>query len=126
MTADREVKRRMRERLTVLGWTLGALSSTTGDSYRNVRNWVSGPTRLPAHFVVRFLRTVPVDARWLLTGEGSPEPGSSSVDELASQLMQAALRISRDQRIPPASRRERMIAALRALEGSTTPEDGVR
>lgn len=64
----------MNLRLEELGYSLPDLAEATGESYRNVHRWIREDIRVPAHFLGLFAQAVPVDARWLLTGEGTPDP----------------------------------------------------
>lgn len=50
------------------------LAEATGESRGQVDRWLHGRTQMPAHFVLRFVDAIPTDPRWLLTGQGSPEP----------------------------------------------------
>lgn len=73
-----KIKARMNHRLDELGYSLPDLAQATGESYRNVHRWIREDIRVPAHFLALFAEAVPVDARWLLTGEGSSEPDGAS------------------------------------------------
>lgn len=70
---DDAVRVRMCRRLRELDWTLVELSEVTGHSYRNVCRWLHGDVRIPADFLLCYAKHVPVNASWLLTGEGFPE-----------------------------------------------------
>lgn len=70
----RQIKIRMRMRLDELGYSLPQLAEATGESYRNVHRWVREDIRVPAHFVALFAEAIPVDTRWLLTGDGTSDP----------------------------------------------------
>lgn len=75
-----QIKARMNFRLEELGYSLPDLAEATGESYRNVHRWVREDIRVPAHFLALFAQAVPVDARWLLTGEGSSDPDGRRPD----------------------------------------------
>lgn len=60
------LRQRMNEGLTEAGVSLMELSRRTGDRYRNVHRWLREGLRIPADFVVRFARAVPVDPAVLL------------------------------------------------------------
>ena len=76
-----QIKVRMRTRLEELGFSLPQLAEATGESYRNVHRWVREDIRVPAHFVALFAEAVPVNTRWLLTGDGVSEPDGSGMGE---------------------------------------------
>jgi len=77
----RQIKVRMRTRIDELGYSLPQLAEATGESYRNVHRWVREDIRVPAHFVALFAEAVPVDTRWLLTGNGTSDPEGSGPAE---------------------------------------------
>lgn len=88
------LKRRMNERLRQLRWTLADVAAKTGENYRNVHRWLREDVKVPADFVARFVRVVPVSADWLLTGEGTLEPIPPSNAEMAlEQIAQIIDRI---------------------------------
>jgi len=84
--SNQALKARMRERLERVRWTLEELADQTGESYSNIRNWVTGRTRVPATFLARFAAVVPVNAKWLLTGQGSPDPFEERTADLMFHL----------------------------------------
>lgn len=63
---------RMLQRMDEARISQRRLAELTGDSRRNVENWLSGTT-MPADFVVRFMWAIPTNGDWLLTGEGEPD-----------------------------------------------------
>ncbi len=71
---ESKLKERLRERLDSLGITQKELAERTGDSVNNLRNWLGGETQIPAAFLVRYARAVPVNLEWLLLEAGVPEP----------------------------------------------------
>ncbi len=73
-TSDEALKRRLREGLEILGISMAAIARRTGVDYKNVQRWITGDTTIPAAFLASFAAAVPVDPRWLLTGEGEAEP----------------------------------------------------
>jgi len=77
------IKNRMNQRLGQLRWSLVDLAEATGESYRNVHRWIREEVKVPAHFVSRFAESVPVSTRWLLTGEGAPDPIGESAAKRA-------------------------------------------
>lgn len=81
MGKGRQIKVRMRTRLDELGCSLPQLAEATGESYRNVHRWVREDIRVPAHFVALFAEAVPVDTRWLLTGNGTADPEGPDMAE---------------------------------------------
>jgi transcriptional regulator with XRE-family HTH domain len=85
--SESALKGRMKHRLEELRWTMEELSEKTGESYSNIRNWVTGKTRVPATFLTKFADTVPVNPTWLLTGSGAPSPIAEGTGELLFQLL---------------------------------------
>jgi hypothetical protein len=81
------LKARMRHRLEEIRWTLEELSTKTAESYSNIRNWVTGDTRVPGTFLVKYTKVVPVNPAWLLTGNGSPAPMEDGAADLMFQLI---------------------------------------
>lgn len=73
---SRQIKERMLDRLRQIGWSQKKLADETGEPYRNVNRWLGGDVSMPAGFVGLYAKAVPVDARWLTTGEGEAEPGT--------------------------------------------------
>lgn len=73
----RDIKHRMRERLDQIGWTQRRLATEAGERYRNVNRWLTQETVMPAGFITSYVRTVPVDAKWLVTGEGTADPAAA-------------------------------------------------
>jgi hypothetical protein len=71
---DGALKARMEQRLFDVRMTMQEVSDRTGTDYKQVRRWIKEGTRVPADFLAAFVGAVPVNARWLLTGEGDPEP----------------------------------------------------
>lgn len=93
-TSQAALKRRMNERLEQLRWTLVDLAEKTGENYRNVHRWLREDVKIPADFVSRFVEVVPVNAEWLLTGEGMLEPIPPSTAEMAlEQIAQVVDRL---------------------------------
>lgn len=80
---DEALKERMNQRLNQLHWSLVDLAETTGESYRNVHRWIREDVKVPAHFISRFVEVVPVSSRWLLTGDGTPDPVKESTAKRA-------------------------------------------
>jgi len=69
------IRRRMREwALERLRLTMVEIAEKTGESYKNVQNWMAAGKTMPAAFVAAFVEAIPVNRGWLLTGEGRPEP----------------------------------------------------
>ncbi len=85
------LKDRMNRRLSQLHWSLVELSERTGESYRNVHRWMREDVRIPAHFLSRFVEVVPVNAAWLLSGSGSPDPVEPTAAEAALQQIAQVL-----------------------------------
>jgi hypothetical protein len=55
------------------GRTMQWLAEETGEPYKSVRRYLGSGTEhstTPAHFVARYVSVVPVNALWVLTGEG--------------------------------------------------------
>lgn len=113
---DSAIKRRLREALTSAGYTLEEVALGTGESYRNVRNWISGPTRVPAHFVARFIAVVSVSGTWVLTGEGSRESAHNDLDGLVEEVVRAAGTVRHARRRPVRDRGARLRKALSVLQ----------
>jgi hypothetical protein len=59
--------------MDLVGIGKAELTRLTGDSRRNVQNWLGGTT-IPAAFLVRFVEAIPTNLEWLLTGKGEPDP----------------------------------------------------
>lgn len=89
--SDEAVKSRMDRRLDKLSWSLVDLADATGESYRNVHRWVREDVKVPAHFISRFARVVPVNPSWLLTGEGTPDPVEESTAKKALERIARVL-----------------------------------
>ena len=71
------------ERLTALAKQKGgtaALAQSAGISKRTLEKWLSGETQPKADALKKIAKETGVDLNWLITGEGSPEGGSSSTD----------------------------------------------
>jgi hypothetical protein len=115
-TGDAAIKGRLRDAVGRSGHTLEEIAEITGEGHRNVRNWVSGPTRVPARFVARLSFALPVDCTWILTGEGTPDVLRPDLGTLVLKVVQAAGGIgSRGRRVEEEGQR-RLRRALRALE----------
>lgn len=57
------------------GGSARQLAHLTGDDEKNVQRWVSGQSKtIPADFIGRCEAKGFASARWLLTGDGPPEP----------------------------------------------------
>lgn len=80
---DEPIKARMDQRLNHLQWSLVDLADATNESYRNVHRWIREDVKVPAHFITRFARVIPVNPTWLLTGEGTPDPVKESTAKVA-------------------------------------------
>lgn len=105
------MKDRMRSSLRQCDMTLTSLAESTGYSYHNVRNWVTGDTRLPAHFLAAFARSVPVSRAWLLLGEGESSELSPQVATLEAKAVRAVLSVSGE----PARSTEEVLTVLSDL-----------
>lgn len=90
-SSDDAIKSRINRRLDELDWSLVDLADATGQSYRNVHRWVRDDVKVPAHFITRFAEVVPVDPRWLLTGEGTPERIEESTAQWALERISDVL-----------------------------------
>jgi len=108
---DAALKVRMRDRLRERRWTLEDLARAADESYSNIRNWITGETRIPAWFLVRYAEVVPVSPVWLLTGDGSPEPRDEHLPELTFELITGVLRQAAD----PGVRRSELRRCLNAM-----------
>lgn len=89
------LKERMNQRLAQLHWSLVDLSERTGESYRNVHRWMREDVKIPAHFLSRFVEVVPVNATWLLSGAGAPDPVEPSAAESALEQIARILSATR-------------------------------
>jgi len=85
------IKVRMNQRLTQLHWSLVDLADRTGESYRNVHRWMREDVKVPAHFLSRFVEVVPVNAAWLLSGDGTADPVDRGAAELALERIGSIL-----------------------------------
>jgi hypothetical protein len=86
-TLNDALRGRLVARMAQAGFgTARALAAELGYSYRSVENWLGTDTKMPAHFLARFVEVVPTDGHWLLTGVGTPEP-------IAPDAAVAALRV---------------------------------
>jgi hypothetical protein len=70
----------MASRLEEVRMTMQEVAHRTGDPYKNVQRWIKGPTRVPADFLARYVTAVPVNPRWLLTGEGNPDTPADAAE----------------------------------------------
>lgn len=89
--SDDAIKARMDQRLDEVNWSLVDLAEATEESYRNVHRWIREDVKVPAHFITRFARAVPVNPEWLLTGEGSPDPVGESTAKKALERIARVL-----------------------------------
>lgn len=60
-----------RLRIGLEGRRLTWLAEATGDDYKNVHRWVSGPTEPPPDFIARYCAAVGVSADWVLLERGT-------------------------------------------------------
>ena len=80
---------------------LTELAQLTGDEYKNVQRWMSGSTEtIPADFVGRYIKAVPVSPLWILTGEGSAEPVITGTAEMLYDLAETVVAV-RKAGLPP-------------------------
>jgi transcriptional regulator with XRE-family HTH domain len=92
-----QVRERLSEQLTRRGWSARKLALKTGYDPKGVQRWASGEIEtIPASFigaceVVRF-----ASARWLLTGEGSPEPTDATQAEQVLGEIRRILTLPKD------------------------------
>jgi len=125
--SDVALKARMRRRLGEIRWNLEDLAQESGESYSNIRNWVTGGTRVPAAFLTRYAQVVPVNPTWLLTGRGASEPIEGDLPDTVFGLLSTVLRLASDPRVRRADLRARLETAIGLLnapapDGSSTPE----
>ena len=85
------VRARVQKRLQDKGMARAELSRRLEESDRNVENWLTGKARMPVAFLEAFLREVPTNADWLLTGRGSPEPTTEGEAQVRLRLVREAL-----------------------------------
>src|SRR5690606_34452113 len=94
---EEELRRRMRWwALDRLRLTMTEIAEATGESYKNVQNWMGTGARrktIPASFLVAFAQAVPVNPEWLLTEQGRPEPiarsrKAAAFDQIAAIVAQ--------------------------------------
>lgn len=81
--SDDALKGRLALRLEQVGMKRAELARLLGESEKNLQNWITGSTAVPASFLVRYMSVVPVSAEWLLTGQGDPNPPDPSTAERA-------------------------------------------
>lgn len=87
------IRQRMRERIDQVGISQKSLADGAGVPYRTVQNWFTGTTeKIPVEFLAQYVTLVPVDPRWLLTGEGSPSPSGEGVGERLHSLLDRLMR----------------------------------
>lgn len=74
------IKQRMVKRLEELRWDKRELAKATRDAEENVYRWLSydeknpEKNRVPADFLARYAKAIPVNLTWLLFGDGDPDP----------------------------------------------------
>jgi transcriptional regulator with XRE-family HTH domain len=77
---DEGLKARMAERLRDVRMTQAEVARHAGVHENQVQRWISGSTRVPAEFLARYVEVVPVNPRWLLTGEGNPDTPADATE----------------------------------------------
>lgn len=109
------IRRRMNERLEELRMEKKELAERSGDSYRNVQNWLA-KTRVPADFVARYVVAVPVNPEWLLTGAGSANPPDEGLGDRLYSLLDRLLcaKLSADEKRELLRMYERILSEVEA------------
>lgn len=72
--ATAAIQERCLQRLKELGWTQQRLADETGELYKNVNRWLGSGVKMPLGFLDLYVKAVPVNLRWLITGDGASDP----------------------------------------------------
>jgi transcriptional regulator with XRE-family HTH domain len=78
--AESALKERLAKRLRDTRMTQAEVARYAGVHENQVQRWIGGKTRVPADFLARYVEVVPVNPRWLLTGEGSPDTPAEATE----------------------------------------------
>lgn len=79
------IKARMKQGLD--GRMLTWLAERTGDDYKNLQRWITGPSAPPIDFAARYAAATGVSLDWLLTGTGAMWKIEMTIAEAALQQM---------------------------------------
>lgn len=115
---EAELKARLNDRLVIYGLTLVWLAEKTGDPYKNVQRWIRGKEAVPGDFLGRYVKAVPVNPLWLLTGEGSPDPTTEDEAKVKLEVIRRVLALptpAKEPADPDAALAE--LALAKSLEG---------
>lgn len=118
---QKALKRRLQERLKCVGMTYDDLVEATGDDWNQVQRWIGGPTKVPADFLVRYARAVPVSLEWLLFEHGQPEPQPEEREARGFKVIAGVVRAiseasDADEREFELALRQRLVEEIAAME----------
>jgi transcriptional regulator with XRE-family HTH domain len=82
-----EVGERLAQALALRGMTYSQLADELGTYRSRVSAWVNAKEPPGGRYLVLLPEVLGINAHWLLTGEGSPEPDGEAADQVLGEIL---------------------------------------